>query len=157
MTDVTRIRVSDAERESVVVRLQHATAEGRLSLDELGDRTYEAYAAVTRHDLEQLVDDLPPPEPAAAPGPEPEPDVSAAGASAALSFTILAMGLASVPIAFTSEVGPALGLATVVLAVLTLSLRRGTSRRNRAAILGGVAAGLLTPVFFLYLLLMLAG
>ena len=155
MTDVTRIRVSDAERESVVVQLQHATAEGRLSLDELGDRTSEAYAAVTRQDLDQLVDDLPAvaPEPDRAPQDEPAGE----GASTALSFTILGMGLASIPIAFSSALGPALGVVTIVLAVLTLTLRRETSSLNRAAILVGVGAGVLTPVFFLTLLLLMAG
>lgn len=53
------VRVSDAEREAVVERLNVATGEGRLTLEEFGDRVAEALAARTRGDLEKLVADLP--------------------------------------------------------------------------------------------------
>ncbi|MGY2064406.1 DUF1707 domain-containing protein [Blastococcus sp. SYSU DS0619] len=53
------VRVSDAEREAVVARLQAAVGEGRLDLDEFGQRAEAAYAALTRADLDQLVADLP--------------------------------------------------------------------------------------------------
>jgi Domain of unknown function (DUF1707) len=56
---VDRIRASDAEREQTVTLLRAAVAEGRLSLEELDERTATAYAAATRGELEQLVDDLP--------------------------------------------------------------------------------------------------
>lgn len=54
-----RVRVSDAEREAVVARLSTATGEGRLTLEEFGDRAGQAYAARTHTDLARLVDDLP--------------------------------------------------------------------------------------------------
>ena len=58
-TDPDRLRVSDAEREAVVVRLNAATSEGRLTLAEFTERAGEAYAARTQGELARLVDDLP--------------------------------------------------------------------------------------------------
>ena len=55
------VRVSDAEREAVVERLNLATSEGRLTLEEFGDRVAEALAARTRGDLDRVVTDLPAP------------------------------------------------------------------------------------------------
>ena len=52
-------RASDAEREQAVVRLRDASAEGRLTLEELADRTALAYRATTHEDLEPLTADLP--------------------------------------------------------------------------------------------------
>ncbi|MBO0870937.1 MAG: DUF1707 and DUF2154 domain-containing protein, partial [Micromonosporaceae bacterium] len=66
-----QIRVSDAEREAVVERLNAATGEGRLTLEEFGERARQAYQARTQGDLARLVEDLPaagtsmPPPPAA--------------------------------------------------------------------------------------------
>src|SRR5436309_1942645 len=54
------VRASDAEREATVGRLQAALAEGRVDVDEFGERAAAAYAAVTLAELEQLVADLPP-------------------------------------------------------------------------------------------------
>jgi hypothetical protein len=60
-----RIRASDAEREAAVECLRAATAEGRLTLTELTERTEAAYQAVTRGDLVPITADLPSvPEPA---------------------------------------------------------------------------------------------
>jgi hypothetical protein len=53
------IRASDADRESVVVRLQTAVGEGRLDLDEFGQRASAAYAARTTAELDVLLADLP--------------------------------------------------------------------------------------------------
>ncbi|NLT04857.1 MAG: DUF1707 domain-containing protein, partial [Solirubrobacterales bacterium] len=63
------VRASDAERERTVARLRDAAAEGRLTLEELADRTGAAYEATARGELERIVADLPaaPPRPAAAP------------------------------------------------------------------------------------------
>jgi hypothetical protein len=58
------VRASDGDREAVVARLQKALAEGRLDLDEFGQRAGAAYAAVTTAELAQLVDDLPAEAPA---------------------------------------------------------------------------------------------
>jgi hypothetical protein len=52
-------RASDAEREAVVARLRHAAGEGRLTVEELGERIDAAYGATTRAELEPLTADLP--------------------------------------------------------------------------------------------------
>ena len=61
-----QLRVSDEDRERVVLALRDGAAEGRLTFDELAQRTERAYTAVSRSELDRLVDDLP--APAAAPG-----------------------------------------------------------------------------------------
>jgi hypothetical protein len=53
------VRASDADREALVARLQVALGEGRLDLDEFGQRAGAAYAAVTTAELAELVADLP--------------------------------------------------------------------------------------------------
>lgn len=53
------LRASDADREAVVVRLQKAVGEGRIDLDEFGQRADAAYTAVSRAELDRLVADLP--------------------------------------------------------------------------------------------------
>ncbi|MFC4051910.1 DUF1707 domain-containing protein [Actinomadura syzygii] len=53
------IRASDAEREAAVERLRIASVEGRLTFEELTERTEAAYAAVTRGDLDRITADLP--------------------------------------------------------------------------------------------------
>lgn len=73
MTDDASLRIGDAERRAVDERLQHAHAEGRLSLEEYEERSARAWAARVRADLAGLTDDLPTegaavlPRPAAAP------------------------------------------------------------------------------------------
>ena len=52
-------RASDAERERVVELLRIASTEGRLSVDELEERTAHAFGARTRGDLAPLTRDLP--------------------------------------------------------------------------------------------------
>jgi hypothetical protein len=59
MTGELEKRASDAEREQVVVRLRDASAEGRLTLEELADRTALAYGATTHAELVPLTSDLP--------------------------------------------------------------------------------------------------
>jgi hypothetical protein len=53
------VRASDADREATVTRLQSAVGEGRIDLDEFGQRADAAYAAVTVGELDLLVADLP--------------------------------------------------------------------------------------------------
>lgn len=60
-SDELRLRVSDAERETVVARLGEACGEGRLTLEEFSDRLDRVYAVQTRGELEQLTIDLPGP------------------------------------------------------------------------------------------------
>ncbi|TDB85110.1 DUF1707 and DUF4870 domain-containing protein [Actinomadura sp. KC216] len=61
------LRVSDAEREPVIERLQDAYAEGRLDHDEFDMRMHLAMTAKTRNDLAAVTRDLVP-APRQAPG-----------------------------------------------------------------------------------------
>src|SRR5258708_35563943 len=53
------MRASDGERRQVVATLQAACVEGRLNLDEYGQRVEDALVARTRAQLEALLLDLP--------------------------------------------------------------------------------------------------
>jgi hypothetical protein len=53
------VRASDADREATVTRLQTAVGEGRIDLDEFGQRVDAAYAATTIGELDRLLADLP--------------------------------------------------------------------------------------------------
>jgi hypothetical protein len=53
------LRASDAERQTVVRRLERALREGRLTIAEFDERVEAVYAARTRGELEDLTDDLP--------------------------------------------------------------------------------------------------
>jgi hypothetical protein len=66
------VRASDAERDEVIDRLRTAGAEGRLTLEELGERVGAAQEARTGTELATLTADLPAParEHAAPAGPE---------------------------------------------------------------------------------------
>jgi hypothetical protein len=59
MTDVSRIRVSDADREQAASDLRDHYAAGRISSDELSDRLDQVYAAQTGAELDGLRRDLP--------------------------------------------------------------------------------------------------
>jgi Domain of unknown function (DUF1707) len=58
-----RLRASDAERERTAKRIQDASAEGRLSLDETEDRLGAVYAAKYVDELSGYTADLPPARP----------------------------------------------------------------------------------------------
>ena len=60
------LRASDADREQFVEALRRHHAEGRLTTEELSERTERAYAARTFGDLDALAADLPPIQPPAA-------------------------------------------------------------------------------------------
>lgn len=53
------MRASDSERERVAERLREAVAEGRLDMEEFGQRLEAAYSARTHGELTPLVRDLP--------------------------------------------------------------------------------------------------
>jgi hypothetical protein len=59
MDDRQRMRASDNDRQEVVDRLRSALVDGRLEMDEFGDRVGLAYQAVTYDDLAPLYADLP--------------------------------------------------------------------------------------------------
>ena len=62
------LRASDADREQFVEQLRQHHAEGRLTVEELTERTGRAYAARTLGDLDALATDLPPSTCRPAPG-----------------------------------------------------------------------------------------
>ncbi|GAB3901587.1 hypothetical protein GCM10027612_65230 [Microbispora bryophytorum subsp. camponoti] len=78
------MRASDAERESVVERLREASAEGRLTLAELTERTEAAYLAQTHGELAQITADLP--------GAAPAPAVPATPQGRARKWIVAVMG-----------------------------------------------------------------
>lgn len=55
---MTEQRASDADREQTVEHLRRAGGDGRLTVDELGDRVQLAYSAQSRGELERLVRDV---------------------------------------------------------------------------------------------------
>ncbi|MBE3009876.1 DUF1707 and DUF2154 domain-containing protein [Microbispora sp. NEAU-D428] len=88
MNDPGGMRASDAERESVVERLRVASAEGRLTLGELTERTEAAYLAQTHGELAQITADLP----GAAPAPAPAPAAPAAPQGRMRKWIVAVMG-----------------------------------------------------------------
>jgi hypothetical protein len=62
------LRASDADRERFVETLRQHHVDGRLTVEELSERTERAYAARTLGDLDALATDLPPLPPAPPPG-----------------------------------------------------------------------------------------
>jgi hypothetical protein len=105
------LRASDADRERFVEALGQHHAEGRLTAEELTERTERAYAARTLGDLDTLATDLPPlqppaPQPAQPPGWDPgaaglpprmrPPGPRRAAAKANLLRSVLWYGLLSV-------------------------------------------------------------
>lgn len=51
-------RASDADRDRAADRLRRAGGDGRLTVDELGERVQAAYGARTRGELQGLLDDV---------------------------------------------------------------------------------------------------
>jgi hypothetical protein len=91
------LRASDADREQFVEALRRHHAEGRLTVEELTERTEQAYSARTLGDLDALGGDLPPLQrPAGAPAPHPQPPAARqAAARTALLRSALWYGLLS--------------------------------------------------------------
>jgi len=79
------LRASDAERQQLVDRLRDHAAEGRLTTDELEERSAAAYAASTRGELVALRQDLP--ETATPRAPTPPPEIVGERIGAVLSNT----------------------------------------------------------------------
>ena len=55
------VRASDAERQEASARLKQACVEGRLTLEEFGERVGRVLAARTRAELDAITNDLPAP------------------------------------------------------------------------------------------------
>jgi Domain of unknown function (DUF1707) len=68
------IRVSDSEREDALGKLGEHMSEGRLDIDEFGERSAKVTSAKTRGELLDIFGDLPEPRPAfGRPAPPPAP------------------------------------------------------------------------------------
>jgi hypothetical protein len=91
------LRASDTDREQFVETLRQHHAEGRLTVEELTERTERAYAARTLGDLDALGGDLPPLQrPAGAPATRPHPPAARqTAARTALLRSVLWYGLLS--------------------------------------------------------------
>jgi hypothetical protein len=59
MSDLSKLRVADDEREQLIDELREHAGAGRLTSEELEDRVGQAYKASTRADLDVLRADLP--------------------------------------------------------------------------------------------------
>ena len=146
------MRVSDADREAIVARLNQATAEGRLSIEEFSERTRQAYACRTWGELSRVVWDLPAPTgsypvvygaPARRAGPPPPPTTGGA------PLVALVLGVLSLPATFCVPVGPVLSIGAIVSGILGLRspVNRGMAATGIA--LGGLAL-ILQIVFLLF-------
>lgn len=154
MTDLSRMRISDADRSEVIDILQRATAEGRLDLDELDDRVSSALAARTWSDVDPLIEDLPaPPEPEADEEEDDDEPRAAINAVSVGSAATLVFGGASVLASFATPWGALVGFLSAVFGAILLG--QGLSRWERAAVLTGLVLGLLPSVFFLGVLVVL--
>jgi hypothetical protein len=67
------MRASDSDRDHAAEILREATAEGRLTMEELHERLDAVYAAKTYADLEPITHDLPQPGTPHVPAPSPAP------------------------------------------------------------------------------------
>jgi hypothetical protein len=142
-----RIRVSDAERQAVAAQLHAATVEGRLTLEEFGDRSARVYASRTWADLASVIDDLPAPMPAGTMPrgmmPMAVPVARPATPSNLLPLLALIFGALSLPAATCSGGGALAGVAGIVLGILGLRrVRRGTADGRAMALIGIVCGGL---------------
>jgi hypothetical protein len=59
VSDLSNLRVADAEREQLIDELREHSGAGRLTSEELEERVGKAYSACTRADLDALRADLP--------------------------------------------------------------------------------------------------
>jgi hypothetical protein len=151
MTDLSRIRISDADRSEVIDRLQRATAEGRLDIDELDDRISAALAARTWSEIDPLVEDLP-----VVDASEPDdPSVASSAAVRAGALATLGAGAISIAGSYWTPWGALLGVVSAVLGTILLLGPNELSRTDRAAVLTGMILGLLPSVFFMMLLVIL--
>ena len=126
------LRISDADRDRAVAELSEHFQAGRLTTEELEDRTARALQARTAADLAALFADLPrqhPPVPGAGPAAEPAPAVSSRLARGpAAPFAVLAV---VVLLALLS--GHLFHIVWLpVLAVILVRLLAGRARRRRA-------------------------
>lgn len=128
------MRASDAEREAVVERLRQASVEGRLTFQELTERTEAAYTASTRAELALLTADLP--DAAAGPVPAGRPPSVPSGRKRRWYAAVLGDTRRRGKWRVDSEIG-----VVAVMGDVTLDLREAEVRSNVVDILVTVVLG----------------
>src|SRR5260370_2234432 len=124
MAERSVIGACDDAREGVAERLRHASAEGRLTADELEDRMHHALSARTYGQLDALVADLPAHHPTLAATPK-----TSGLAIASMVMAFLWMG----------------GMGSLIALVLGLLARKEISGSKGRATGPGVAVGGILP------------
>lgn len=148
MDDFGGIRVSDADRETIVARLSNATAEGRLTLGEFSYRADRAYAARTWPELTRLIRDLPAPS-------RPPMTPPARRQRSPLPLLALLAGAVSLTTVSCMPLGAVLGAAGFFLGVLGLSVPAHGHPGSRGMAIGGLACGALSVTLQLAMFLVL--
>jgi hypothetical protein len=124
------LRVSDAERDAVAERLRQATAEGRLTPEELEERLGRALGALTRGELDAVVADLPAPRRHPGGSSRRRPELAAFASTALLLVAIWALS----GMGYFWPAWPILGWGFFALTPgKTLGCGHRSHRRGRAA------------------------
>jgi hypothetical protein len=122
------LRVSDADRDRAIAELSEHFQAGRLTADELDDRTGRALAARTAADLAALFSDLPRQQatpPAAAPAPV------GAGSGLAVRPPVAPIAIVAIIVAAAIISGhPGLIVLVPVVALIIARRLTGTTRRH---------------------------
>jgi hypothetical protein len=128
---IAPMRASDAERDAVVAALGENYQAGRLTADELDDRTGQALTARTLPELEDLMADLPP----SGPGPADQAPLAARSTGALRPLVVPAavvVMLVTVVLTLSSlhhhQPRPWLAIPIALLIARGIA-RRGTTRR----------------------------
>ena len=131
-----RMRASDADRDRVLAELSEHFQAGRLTTDEMQERTGQALAAKTVGELNDLMHDLPSLHPAAPPAPAAQPASPArhvpvaAGVIAALA--LVAVVLLASGFDHTGHHNVGFGAVIPILIIVRLlAMGRGTAGRRR--------------------------
>ncbi|HXW46113.1 MAG TPA: DUF1707 domain-containing protein [Streptosporangiaceae bacterium] len=127
---VPAMRASDADRDAVVTALSENYQAGRLTTEELEDRTGRALSARTLGELEELTVDLPGP-PSTQPTPQPPRPVAARSSWLArrASVPIVAIVAAVLMAAFAVGLDHHHGWLAILIPALVIARVRGLRRR----------------------------
>jgi Domain of unknown function (DUF1707) len=120
------IRVSDADRDAALAELSEHFQAGRLTSEELDERTGQALAARTGQDLATIMADLP----ASGPTRSPEPGGPGPGG---FRFPIAAIVIAAVIIGLSAVGGHGAGGLVLLIPIAFLIARRMARRGRRQA------------------------
>ena len=123
------LRVSDADRDRAIAGLSEHVQAGRLTADELDERTGRALQARTAADLAALFTDLPRPTPAA-PAATPAPAATGSGLPVRPPVTPVAIIAIVVAAAIISGHPGLIALVPVVALIIVRRLARTTGRHQ---------------------------